>query len=180
MGLDEAGINDDKDILQEMRLVLRLHRVPGMDDTVPTPAEVLRMATEHGATTTPYGAHLGTLEPGKGADMVVMNWKHIAYPYLDQDVPVVDAIVQRAKTHGVETVLIAGETVLRDGRFTRVDKHAAEEELARRLREPLKPHEEKRRDISRRLFPHAKQFYVDEGYFNDVEHEPFYRTSSRF
>ena len=180
MGLDEAGINDDKDILQEMRLVLRLHRVPGMDDTVPTPAEVLRMATEHGATTTPYGAHLGTLEPGKGADIVVMNWKHIAYPYLDADVPVVDAIVQRAKTHGVETVLIAGETVLRDRSFTRVDKHAAEEELARRLREPLKPHEEKRRAISRRLFPHVKQFYIDEGYLNEVEHEAFYRTSSRF
>ena len=70
--------------------------------------------------------------------------------------------------------------MLRDHRFTRVDKHAAEEELARRLREPLKPHEEKRRDISRRLFPHVKQFYMDEGYLNEVEHEPFYRTSSRF
>ena len=90
------------------------------------------MATEHGATTTPYGAHLGTLEPGKGADIVVMNWKHIAYPYLDQAVSVVDAVVQRAKTHGVETVVITGETVLRDHRFTRVDKHAEEEELARR------------------------------------------------
>jgi cytosine/adenosine deaminase-related metal-dependent hydrolase len=36
IGLDEAGINDDRDMLQEMRLVLRLHRVPGMDDVVPT------------------------------------------------------------------------------------------------------------------------------------------------
>ncbi len=31
MGLDEAGINDDRDMLQEMRLVLKLHRVPGVD-----------------------------------------------------------------------------------------------------------------------------------------------------
>src|SRR5207249_7282000 len=31
LGLDEAGINDDRDMLQEMRLVLRLHREPGMD-----------------------------------------------------------------------------------------------------------------------------------------------------
>lgn len=29
IGMDEAGINDDRDMLQEMRLVLRLHRVPG-------------------------------------------------------------------------------------------------------------------------------------------------------
>src|SRR5439155_25132863 len=42
LGLDEAGINDDRDMLQEMRLVLRLHRVPGMDDVVPTSAQVFR------------------------------------------------------------------------------------------------------------------------------------------
>ena len=32
IGIDEAGINDDRDMLQEMRMVLRAHRVPGMDD----------------------------------------------------------------------------------------------------------------------------------------------------
>jgi hypothetical protein len=37
IGIDEAGINDDRDMLQEMRMVLRAHRVPGMDDAVPTP-----------------------------------------------------------------------------------------------------------------------------------------------
>ena len=45
IGLDEAGINDDRDMLQEMRLVLRLHRVPGMDDVVPTCPQVLRQVT---------------------------------------------------------------------------------------------------------------------------------------
>src|SRR4029078_12106240 len=52
IGLDEAGINDDRDMLQEMRLVLRAHRVPGMVDAdVPTMAQVLRMATARGART---------------------------------------------------------------------------------------------------------------------------------
>src|SRR2546422_9439311 len=67
LGLDEAGINDDRDMLQEMRLVLRLHRVPGMDDVVPTSPQVLRMATEDGAATTPYAGHIGTLHPGRPA-----------------------------------------------------------------------------------------------------------------
>src|SRR5467141_267398 len=96
IGLDEATINDDRDMLQEMRLVLRLHRVPGMDDEVPTATQVLRMATEHGAHTTPFGAHIGTLEAGKAADLCIMNWKHIAYPYLEAGVPIVDAVVHRA------------------------------------------------------------------------------------
>ena len=53
IGIDEAGINDDRDMLQEVRIVLRAHRVPGMDDEVPAPAQVFRMATSGGAATTP-------------------------------------------------------------------------------------------------------------------------------
>src|SRR3989440_8743462 len=91
LGLDEAGINDDRDMLQEMRLVLRLHRVPGMDDVVPTSAQVFRMATENGAATTPYAGHIGTLERGKAADVVLLSWRQIAHPFLDPDTAVVDA-----------------------------------------------------------------------------------------
>ena len=84
IGLDEAGINDDRDMLQEMRMVLRAHRVPGMADDVPTPAQVLRMATVGGAMTTPFGRALGALVPGKAADMVLIDWEQVAYPYLDR------------------------------------------------------------------------------------------------
>ena len=179
LGLDDCSINDDRSMLQEMRVALKVHRVPGMDDHVPTPAEVFRMATEHGARTTPYGTSIGTLEAGKTADMVIMNWKHIAYPYLDADVPVVDALVHLARTSGVETVIIGGEPVLRDGRFTRVDKDAALEALAASLRVPLKPHELKRREVAARLFPHIRKFYADEGYLAGKEGVPFYYMNDR-
>ena len=49
IGIDEAGINDDRDMLQEMRLALNLHRKPGHQRTVPTPCQILRMATEDSA-----------------------------------------------------------------------------------------------------------------------------------
>ena len=48
IGSDEAGLNDDKDLFQEMRLVLKLHRVPGMDLEPPTSCQVLEMATVNG------------------------------------------------------------------------------------------------------------------------------------
>jgi len=38
-----------------------------MDDVVPTCPQVLRMATEDGAATTPYAGQIGTLEPGRAA-----------------------------------------------------------------------------------------------------------------
>lgn len=177
MGIDEAGINDDRDMLQEMRLVLHLHREPGMDDVVPTTPQVFRMATEHGARTTPYEQDIGTLEPGKAADMVLMNWKHIAYPYLDESVSVIDAVVYRARTQGVETVLVGGEPILRDGRFTRVNKEDALEELAAALRAPLTEDEKRRRHLSKKFFPHLKRFY--DGYLEGQDRDPFYQVSSR-
>ncbi len=78
LGLDEAGINDDRDMLQEMRLALRLHRVPGMDDDVPTSAQIFRMATADGAATTPFGERIGELAVGRAADLVLLPWRAIS------------------------------------------------------------------------------------------------------
>jgi 5-methylthioadenosine/S-adenosylhomocysteine deaminase len=177
MGLDEAGINDDRDMLQEMRLVLRLHRVPGMEDVVPTCPQVFQMATENGALTTGFADSIGTLEPGKAADLVLVNWQQIAYPYLDETAPVVDAIVHRAKTSGVETVLVAGEPVLQDGQFTRVNKAEVLRALADTLRVPFQAAEQSRRELSTAVFPYVKRFY--EGWLDESTRDPFYRPSSR-
>jgi cytosine/adenosine deaminase-related metal-dependent hydrolase len=94
--------NDDRDILQEMRMVLRAHRVPGMDvEDVPSVGQVMRMATAGGTATTPYGTHIGTLTPGKAADLVLMDWGKIAYPYLDPETSVLDAVVQRGRSEAL-------------------------------------------------------------------------------
>jgi cytosine/adenosine deaminase-related metal-dependent hydrolase len=177
MGLDEAGINDDRDMLQEMRLVLRLHRVPGMDDIVPTAAQVLQMATEHGAQTTGFADTIGTLAPGKAADLVLLHWQQIAYPYLEAGTSIVEALVYRAKTSGVDTVLIAGEPVLQDGQITRLNKTEVLETLAASLRLPLRPEEERWQQLGGAIFPHVQQFYA--GWLDAAQWEPFYRPSSR-
>ncbi len=177
IGLDEAGVNDDRDMLQEMRMVLRAHREPGMDDRVPTMAQVLRMATEGGAKTTPYGTQLGRLEVGRAADMVLIDWEQVSFPYLDVETPVLDAVIQRAKVAGVRAVLVAGEIIYRDGTFTRVDRDAALHELSALLKQDLTDQEQERRQLSKAIMPHVRAFY--EGYFNPEAHEPFYRQSSR-
>ncbi len=177
IGLDEAGINDDRDMLQELKLVLRLHRTPGMDDGVPTCPQVLRMATEWGAQTTPFAEQIGTLEPGKAADLVIVNWKDTIYPYLDQETPVVDALVQRVRRERVETVVVAGEPILRNGKFTRLDKDAALAELAASLRVPLTDPERRRRQLMREVLPVVREFYA--GYLDQQRREPFYEMSAR-
>jgi cytosine/adenosine deaminase-related metal-dependent hydrolase len=177
IGLDEAGINDDRDMLQEMRLVLRAHRTPGIGDDVPTMAQVLRMATSGGAKTTAFASQIGTLAEGKAADLVLIDWNEVAYPYLDEEVPLLDAVIQRAKSSAVRMTMCDGEVIYRNGHFTRVDRDGALKALHDDLAKALSDDEVERRKLSKALLPHVKRFYTN--YFDPQKHEPFYRPSSR-
>jgi hypothetical protein len=73
--------------------------------------------------------------------------------------------------------LVVAIAALRDGRFTRIDREAALEELAASLRVDLKPEEERRRRLSREVFPMLQRFY--EGWLDEEARRPFYRSSSR-
>jgi len=162
IGIDEAGLNDDRDMLQEMRLVLRAHRVPGLDEAdVPTPQQVLRMATLGGAQTTGFVPRIGTLEVGKAADLVMIDWNQIAWPYLDAEMPVLDAVLHRAKASGVRATMVGGEVLYQDGRFTRIDRDAALAALHEELSRALTDEEVERRGLSKALLPHVRRFYAD-------------------
>jgi cytosine/adenosine deaminase-related metal-dependent hydrolase len=178
IGLDEAGINDDRDMLAEMRMVLRVHRVPGLDEAeVPTMAQVLRMATEGGAKTTGFADRIGVLEPGRAADLVLLDWQQIAYPYLDELTPTLDAVIQRGCREGVRMVMCAGEVIYADGTFTRVDRDGALRALHEDLQRALSDDEVERRNLSKALLPHVRKFYA--GYVAPSGHQPFYKPSSR-
>lgn len=178
IGIDEAGINDDRDMLQEMRLVLRAHREPGIDAPHPSPAQVLRMATEGGARTTPFAGRIGRLEPGMAADLVMFDWPAVTFPYQDEGLGFVEVLVQRAKAKAVHSVMIAGEFVYRERRFTRLDRDAVLAGLAEALAKPKTPAEQDRIALSQALLPHVRRFY--DGYLDGQGDEPFYRPSGRF
>jgi 5-methylthioadenosine/S-adenosylhomocysteine deaminase len=177
LGIDEAGINDDRDMLQEMRLALHLHRTPGMGGTVPRPADVLAMATANGARTTPFGPSLGEIAPGKAADLVAIRWSSVAQPYLDSMLPPLAAILHRATTAAVDLVMVDGRVVVKDGEIAMLDRRAALAELAASLAGPLAPHEEERRRFAAELLPQVRRYYDD--YIDPAAHEPFYRVNSR-
>jgi 5-methylthioadenosine/S-adenosylhomocysteine deaminase len=161
IGIDEAGINDDRDMLQELRLALRLHRVPGHERAAPTCGQIFRMATEHGAHATGFGARLGALAPGRAADLVVVNLRNVTEPYLDTEAPILDALVHRARSLDVETVVIAGEVVMRERQFTRVKKAEILQALRTSLAAPLRANELERRRLAAALLPAVRRFYAD-------------------
>ena len=145
------------------------------DDEVPTCPQVLRMATEHGAATTRSPSKSASSSP-VGRRIGAAALADIAYPYLDRDSTPIDAVVHRAKSGAVDTVLVA------ESRFcaraaSRASTRRRLEELAASLRAPLTDEEERRRRLAKEVFPHVKRFY--DGYLAGEVREPYYLPSSR-
>ncbi len=159
LGIDEAGLNDDNDMIQEMRLVHKIHREPGVYSPAPTSHQVLRLATANGAKATFFGDNVGTLEVGKRADAVLVDMKHINEPYLDAGTNAVDALLYRGRGLDVATVIVEGEVLMKDREMTRVNKAEVWKALRDSLSRELSEAELERIAVAQELLPHVQRFY---------------------
>ena len=159
MGTDSTAINDDDDLLQEMRLVSKLHRQPGLEAPAITVDNVLAMATANAAAPTGFAGEIGALEPGRRADMVLIRLDVLEDPYLDPDLPPAELVLGRAKSQDVSAVIVDGEVVLRDGVHTRASKADVAKELREQLARPVEPETLATRRMAGRLAPYVEQFY---------------------
>jgi len=129
IGMDEAGINDDRDMLQEMRMVFHVNREPGISRRRLAPEKVFEMATVGGARTTGYGDHLGTISVGAPADLVLFDEHTLRHPFQLEGVSDVELLITRARTQAITDVMIGGSWVMTDSRLTTIDEEAFTEEL---------------------------------------------------
>ena len=157
---DSQGINDDEDMFTEMRLVSKLHRPAGIGAEPITAGQVLHMATLSGARLTTFGDLIGALEPGRRADMVLLDWDRITHPYVDDDLDPLEVLLYRARGSDVQTTIIDGKIVYENGRYLTIDAEALTEEVRRQLRGPLPEDRRKRRRVMAELEPHLKRFYA--------------------
>ena len=176
MGTDSTAINDDDDMLQEMRLASKLHREPGIGAPALNSHQVLSMATINAARPTFFDDRIGALEKGKRADMVLLDLSAVQSPYLDPDTDIVDALVYRGKSREVRTVLIDGRVVLHDGVFPGLSKDDVVKELKDRFARPLEPQVLEGRNLVKRLMPYVERFYQS---WDGEEGTPHYRYNSR-
>ena len=174
LGTDSTAINDDDDMLQEMGLALRLHRPPGLEEQAMTAHQVLHMATLGGARVTTFGDSIGALEPGRRADMVLVDWDRISSPCLDPDIDPVEVLVARARARDVQAVAVDGRVVYQDGVFPGLDKEAVVREIADQLSGPVPEVTRERRRLSQELESHLCRFYADW----DLQATPLYRYHS--
>lgn len=126
LGTDGSGANDNLSMHEAMRAVATLHRaaLPARGDWV-SARQALAMATEGGASALRQRA-VGRIAPGQAADLVLYRLDAPAW------VPLNDPVCQLvfAETgSAVDTVVVAGEVLLADGRPTRFDPVALAQEI---------------------------------------------------
>lgn len=162
IGIDEAGINDDNDILQEMRLAQKIHREPGVGVRSPSSHRILDMATRSGAEVTFFGAETGTLEVGKHADVVLLDLDRISEPYMDPDTNIVDAVVYRGRGSDVDTVIVDGEVLLRGGVHTKIDRAEIARQIGESLAGPLPAAAAARARLNADLKPYVERWFANQ------------------
>ena len=177
IGMDGTTLNDDEDMLQELRLVAKLHRLPrGLYYAAcPTSEDVLRMATANGARSMTLQDSIGSLEAGKKADVVLIDLDRIEQPYLDPRVHIVDAILYRARGMDVDTVLVDGEVVLRDRQFVKIDENEIVRELRASAEADPTPLQARWHAALQELKPHVVRFYE---HWETPAYEPCYAVNT--
>ena len=120
LGADGAACNNTLDMFHEMRLAATLQAVREAPGAL-TAREAVWMATREGARALGLEAEIGSIEPGKRADVVLLRpWRLHHAPDADP----YSTLVYAARPDDVRAVWVDGHLLVRDGTLVR-DEEAA-------------------------------------------------------
>ncbi|HYK88045.1 MAG TPA: amidohydrolase [Acidobacteriota bacterium] len=138
LGTDGAASNNNLDMFEVMDFAAKIHKLISMDPTVMPARQVVQMATSGGARALRLEKEIGSLEPGKMADFIVVDTGRAhALPLYN----VYSQLVYDLKGADVRTSVIGGKLVMLDGRILTLDEASIKQkarELQRRILDSLK------------------------------------------
>ena len=118
LGADGAACNNRLDMFEEMRLAAVLQAMRQHPGALPA-RDVLWMATRAGARTLGLERDIGSLEPGKKADVIVIDRDR---PHLAPGPDPYSTLVYAARGGDVRTTIVDGEVLVDDFVPLRVDR----------------------------------------------------------
>jgi cytosine/adenosine deaminase-related metal-dependent hydrolase len=117
-GADGAPCNNNLDMFQEIRLAALLQKALHGPEAMPA-ATVLSMATSGGAAALGLHREIGSLETGKQADVIIVGLRDLhSVPACDP----ISALVYSGKSSDVETVVVDGQVLMKDGELLTMDR----------------------------------------------------------
>ena len=138
IGTDGAGSNNNQDMFEEIRLAALLPKGVSFDPTALPAREAFAMATIEGARALKLDRLIGSLEPGKRADIVVVDLQapHLTPRFDLGPDNIYSQLVYAAKGSDVRHVLVNGRFLMRERELLTVDESAVLAE-ARRIAERI-------------------------------------------
>jgi 5-methylthioadenosine/S-adenosylhomocysteine deaminase len=118
LGTDGCASNNDLDLFLEMDTAAKLHKVATLDPTALPAEQVLKMATIDGARALGLETITGSLEPGKRADLIVIDCRK---PHLTPLYHPASHLVYAARGGDVDTVIINGRLVMENRELLSLD-----------------------------------------------------------
>jgi len=118
LGTDGSASNNNLDLFLEMDTAAKLHKVNTFDPTVMDANTVLKMCTIEGARALGLGDLTGSLEPGKKADLIIIDTHK---PHLTPMYDPVSHLVYAVSGSDVTTSIINGEVVMEDRKLMTID-----------------------------------------------------------
>lgn len=138
LGTDGYSSNDTGRIFDVVRAAATLQNVAsGRLDRWITSTEVLRAATIDGARSAQLHDLVGSLEPGKRADILCLSLDTLSFFPLNN---LTNHLAHCENGSSIEWVMVDGEIVVRHGQMTTVDEAALKQEAAELLPEYLAAH----------------------------------------
>jgi 5-methylthioadenosine/S-adenosylhomocysteine deaminase len=119
LGTDGAASNNDLDMFEAMRQAAFLQKLQTRNPQAVSAQQALEMATIGGARVIGREKDLGSLEPGKLADLIIVDPNRARLtPLYDP----VSALVYAARGDDVRTTIVNGRVVMRDRKVTTLDE----------------------------------------------------------
>lgn len=138
IGIDDKSLNDDDDILFELRLASALSRISGFDfatDVALAPHQIWALGTVNAARALGFQGRIGILAPRMRADLIVLDGPALHDdPWISSSVPVSTVVLNRGSRHHVTDVIVNGQVVIRDKKFCTIDVEALFQEVRAYMR----------------------------------------------
>ncbi|MHB1119644.1 MAG: amidohydrolase family protein [Bellilinea sp.] len=138
IGTDGPASNNDLDMFEEIRLASFLAKVSSGDPTALPARQTLAMATRLGARAMHMGHLTGSLEPGKRADLILVDISalHNSPRFRRDSLGAYAQVVYAAKAVDVSDVMVNGAWLMREHQLTTIDESELlreADEYARRI-----------------------------------------------
>lgn len=129
LGTDGASSNNNLDMFEEMKFAALKHKLTEKNPIVADAQTILDMATINGAEAIGKEKELGSLEIGKKADIIILDFNQ---PHLAPLHNVISSLVYSANGADVKTVIINGKVIMENRKILLINEQKILEKIKRK------------------------------------------------